>query len=146
MTRAGRIFSTWPAERFCRRRLGFCKQLFTRAHAARAGTESMQPSVTVLFRQARMQPRHCIGLAKKSPKHLVAPVGAGANRDKAHEIASRCRRRTPARWCRRRALASFHGVVQGVAVGNIDERAATAERWQGGDSPPLSLRAEKQAQ
>ena len=46
-------------------------------------------------------------------------------------------------WYRRRALATFHGVVQGVAVGNIDECAAAAERRQGWDSPPLSLRAEQ---
>jgi hypothetical protein len=31
-------------------------------------------------------------------------------------------------WCRRRALATFHGVVQGIAVGNIDECPAT-ELW-----------------
>jgi len=44
---------------------------------------------------------------------------------------------------RRRALATFHRLVQGVAVGNIDECAAAAECRQGGDSPPLSLRAEQ---
>jgi Transposase len=44
-----------------------------------------------------------------------------------NEIASRHRRRRPAHWCRRRALATFHGVVQGVAVGNIDECSAAAE-------------------
>jgi hypothetical protein len=30
---------------------------------------------------------------------------------------------------RRRALATFHGVVQGIAVGNIDECPAAAEVW-----------------
>jgi hypothetical protein len=32
-------------------------------------------------------------------------------------------------WCRRRALATFHGVVQRIAVGNIDECSAAAELW-----------------
>ena len=44
------------------------------------------------------------------------------------------------------STSDFHGAVQGVAVGNVAEHAATAEGWQGGDSPPLSLRAKQQAQ
>ena len=61
------------------------------------------------------------------PKHPVAPVGARASRGRRHEIASPHRRRRPAHWCQRRALATFHGVVQGIAVGNIDEYSAAAE-------------------
>jgi hypothetical protein len=53
--------------------------------------------------------------------------------------------RRPAHWYRRRALTTFHGLVQGIAVRNIDERATAAERWQGGDSAPFSLRAKQQA-
>lgn len=48
-------------------------------------------------------------------------------------------------WYRWRALTTFHGLVQGSAVRNIDERATAAERWQGGDSAPFSLRAKQQA-
>src|SRR5271166_7204774 len=85
------------------------------------------------------------GSPRSCTKHRAASVVAPTTRGRANETANRHRRRTPARWCRRQALPTLHCVVQGVAVGNIDERAATAEPGQGGDSPPLSLRAKQQA-
>jgi hypothetical protein len=43
-------------------------------------------------------------------------------------------------------LATFHGLVKCVAVGNIHQCAPAAERWQGGDWAAFSLRAEQQPQ
>ena len=43
-------------------------------------------------------------------------------------------------------LATFHGLVKRLAVGNIDQCASAAERWQGWDAPAFSLRAEQQPQ
>jgi hypothetical protein len=100
-------------------------------------------------RQCALRPPHDPN-RKVSPKwctmHPVAPVGAQANRDRAHEIASRRRRRKSAHWCRRRALTTLHGVVQRVAIGNINECAAAAELWQDRDSLTFSLRAKQHAQ
>jgi hypothetical protein len=41
---------------------------------------------------------------------------------------------------------TLHGVVQRVAIGNINERAAAAKCRQDGDNTALSLRAKQQAQ
>ena len=35
-------------------------------------------------------------------------------------MANACRQRTPTHWCRPQALPTFHSVIQGVAVGNVD--------------------------
>jgi hypothetical protein len=46
----------------------------------------------------------------------------------------------------RKQLAAFHGLVQGVAVGNIDEGAAAVECRQGYQFVPLAMRAKQQAE
>src|SRR5262245_8454779 len=86
-------------------------------------------------------PRGCCHAQKLIEDRPVVYQASG--RGRRYEIASPHRRRRPAHWCRRRALATLHGVVQGIAVGNIDECSAAAELWKGGDSPPLSLRGEQ---
>src|SRR5260370_37628597 len=42
-------------------------------------------------------------------------------------------------WHRRPTLSAFHGVIQGVTVGYVDQRAAAAECWQGGKPSPPGL-------
>jgi integrase len=89
---------------------------------------------------------HSAGTRIKTAFRGAAPVGARASCGREHEIASRRQRHTRGRWCRRRALSPFHGVIQGVSVGNVDKGAAAAKCRQSGDCPPLSLRAKQQAQ
>ena len=61
-------------------------------------------------------------------------------------MASRRPQRIPAHWYRRRALTSFHRVVKGIAIRNVNKRAAAPELRQLTNCGPLSLRAEHQAQ
>ena len=45
----------------------------------------------------------------------------------------------------REQLAAFHGLVQGIAVSNIDERAAAVEFRQANQLLPPGMRAKQQA-
>jgi len=60
---------------------------------------------------------------------LVTLVPAVAQNAYIANVASR--RPKPTHWYRPQALAAFHGLVQGIAVGNIDEHAAAVECRQG---------------
>jgi hypothetical protein len=87
-----------------------------------------------------------IGLATWSTKHPVLPSGAQADRGKGHGMASRCRQRKLAHSRRRQALTSFHRLVEGIAVSDVDNRAAAAKfRKIGECRVALWLRGEHQA-
>src|SRR6516162_7478604 len=70
-------------------------------------------------------------IKKVRPWHPASPAVAQASHDRGREIASRHRLHKPTHWYRPQALAAFHGLVQGIAVGNIDERTAAVECRQG---------------
>lgn len=86
----------------------------------------------------------------RSPKWYTkrphALVDAQATRGMLHEMASLRRQHIPVRWCRRRALLPFHGPVQSVPVGDVDQRAAATERRQGRDLVSLPRGPKQHAQ
>src|SRR3990170_3708247 len=74
----------------------------------------------------RGSPRWCT-------KHRHGRTAVPASPGRRHETASPRRPRTPGHWYQRRALPPFHGLVQSIPIGQIDQRAAAPKRRQGRD-------------
>ena len=65
------------------------------------------------------------GFPRLCTRHPVESAGAQAKPGSAHEVVNQHQRHTPAHWCRRRALTTFHRLVQSVTVGNVNQCAPT---------------------
>jgi hypothetical protein len=103
-------------------RLGEARSDVTNRHAARAVHGSRMTLACVVMRRK---------FAKSCTRHRAARAGVQASGGRERGIGNRHRQHKPAHLCRRRALAPFHGLVQGIAVSNIDQGAAAMECRQG---------------